>query len=93
MKIPFFGGSKYVIPVLEKLKDRTSLVITTEKEKDEPVINYSINNNIPYLSISSFNEDLKSYILNLTYIISHFIKNCNMGCNQLSSWHLPSVPA
>jgi len=65
MKIVFFGGSKHVIPVLEELKDKLSLVITTEKGNNEPVIGFCIKNKIPYLFETSFDENLKSSIINL----------------------------
>jgi len=63
--VVFFGSSKYVIPILEELKDKLCLIVTTEKETTEPVIDYSIKNNIPYLSVSIFDNSLKSYILSL----------------------------
>jgi methionyl-tRNA formyltransferase len=67
MKIVFFGSSGYVLPVIEKLKKdfEIELVITTEKEFEDPIIAYCKKNQLPYLSISSFDNNLKSYVLNL----------------------------
>ncbi len=67
MKIVFFGSSGYVIPVIEKLKKdfEIELVVTTEKKLEEPVIAYCKKNQLPHLSVSSFDNELKSYILNL----------------------------
>jgi methionyl-tRNA formyltransferase len=66
MKIIFFGSGSYVIPILEFLKkDFEVYVFTTEKNEDEPVIRYSIKNNLSYVPVLSFDEDLKSSIVNL----------------------------
>lgn len=67
MKIVFFGSSSYVLPVIEKLKKdfEIELVITTEKKLEDPIIAYCKKNQLPYLSVSSFDNELKSYILNL----------------------------
>lgn len=58
MNVIFFGGSKYVIPIISFLKNNFNLelVITTEKSKNEPFISFCLENNIPYLSINSLSE-------------------------------------
>ncbi len=66
MKLVFFGSGDYVIPVIEALKkDFEPFIITTEKEKQNPLIKYSIENKIPYVSISAFDENIKLIISNL----------------------------
>lgn len=67
MKIVFFGSSSYVLPVIEKLKTdfEIELVITTEKELEDPIIAYCKKNQLPYLSVSSFDSNQKIKILNL----------------------------
>jgi methionyl-tRNA formyltransferase len=63
-KLVFFGSGEYLLPVLKKLREQfeISLIITTENEKDEPIVRFANNENIEYVSVSSFNEDLKSKI-------------------------------
>ena len=66
MKIVFFGSSGYVLPVIEKLKKdfEIELVVTTEKE-DGAVTKYSIEHEIPYVSVSSLSDQNTRYkILN-----------------------------
>jgi len=66
LKITFFGGSKYVIPILEKLKKNfdIELVVTTEKEKGA-VLNFCVSQDIPCLSVSSLSDKkIKDKILN-----------------------------
>ena len=66
MKIVFFGSSGYVLPVIEKLKKdfEIELVVTTEKE-DGAVTKYSIEHEIPYVSVSSLSDqDTRYKILN-----------------------------
>ena len=65
-KIIFFGSSKFVIPIIETLKDNfdLSLVITTEKT-DGTVPSYCQQNKIPFVSASSLkNQNIKCSILN-----------------------------
>ena len=64
-KCIFFGGSKYVIPLLEELKRKfeIELVITTEKESGA-VPKFCEENSLHYLSIQRFNKDHKSLIIN-----------------------------
>ena len=64
-KITFFGGSSYVIPIIDAIKQDLSLIVTTEKAPNEPVISFCKTNKLPYLSISSFEDNHKSLILNL----------------------------
>jgi methionyl-tRNA formyltransferase len=64
-KITFFGGSSYVIPIIDTIKQDLSLIVTTEKAPNEPVISFCETNKLPYFSISSFEDNLKSVILNL----------------------------
>lgn len=74
--IAFFGSSNYVIPLVKKLKQQFNLklIITTEKDSNDPLIAYAITNNINYLSVSS--SDLKNPdLLNgkfLTGIVANF---------------------
>jgi methionyl-tRNA formyltransferase len=64
-KVVFFGSGEYVLPILEVLKKQfgTSLIITTEKVPSDPVIKFAIENKIPYLSVFSFDENVKSALL------------------------------
>lgn len=54
MKAVFYGGSHYVLPILEVLD--TLLIVTTEKYPSEPVISYAVKKSIPYLSVRNLNE-------------------------------------
>lgn len=66
MKLVFLGSGNYVIPVIEALKkDFEIIVFTTEKEIKDPLIKYAEENNIPYFSVSSFDENIKSMLANL----------------------------
>lgn len=71
LRIVFFGSSKYVIPILEVLRQSfdLSLVVTTENPKslkadlasqgetlEPPVINYCIHHKLSYLSLQQFNN-------------------------------------
>lgn len=62
MNTVFFGSSKYVLPVIEILKNNFNLelVITTEKNPTDPIINYCNKNNIKYVSTLKIDDDLKS---------------------------------
>jgi methionyl-tRNA formyltransferase len=48
-QVVFFGGSQYVLPILDALS--LALVVTTEKNPTDPVINFCKEKNIPYLSV------------------------------------------
>ena len=68
MKVVFFGSSKYVLPVIQVLKDNfdLALVITTEKDLTGAIPSFCLKNNIPYLSVSNLSDpNLKSKLLNL----------------------------
>ena len=78
MSVVFFGSSKFVIPIIEVLRKNfdLKLVLTTEKLPSKvpqgealrsyPVVNYCIENKIPYLSVSSLSDpNLKFKIENL----------------------------
>ena len=71
MNIIFFGSSDYVIPIIETLNKNFNLilVVTTEKPKinlasqketlrDYPVIEYCVENIIPYLSVQQLNNSI-----------------------------------
>ena len=68
MNIVFFGSDKFVIPILEKLREeyKISLVLTTEKPplaskgralQGCPIIQYCTDNTIPYLAIQQFSNE------------------------------------
>lgn len=66
--IVFFGSSKYVLPVIQVLKDNfdLSLVVTTEKNPSDTIPYFCIKNKIPFTSVSNFHDpNLKSKFLNL----------------------------
>ncbi|PIP75041.1 MAG: hypothetical protein CO135_00870 [Candidatus Levybacteria bacterium CG_4_9_14_3_um_filter_35_16] len=68
MKCVFFGGSSYVIPILKVLKSKLnlSLVITTERESNDPVISFCIENKILYLGVTSISDPrINSELLSL----------------------------
>lgn len=58
MNTAFLGRSKYVIPIIEVLKNKFNLsfIITSEKDPNEPVVKYAIENKIPYFSVSSSSD-------------------------------------
>src|SRR3989344_7514009 len=66
-KIVFFGSSRYVIPIIEVLRNNfdLSLVLTTEKSLSDSVPSYCINYKIPYLSIQQFNNGTMKQLANL----------------------------
>ncbi|EKE06223.1 MAG: Methionyl-tRNA formyltransferase, partial [uncultured bacterium] len=72
MKIIFFGSSRFVIPLIEMLKQQFELVlvVTTESNTSDAVPAYCLEHNIKYLSISSFTDDVKSQLLTV---------NCEMA--------------
>lgn len=55
MQVVFYGGSKYVLPIIEAI--HPVLIITTEKFPTDPVINYALKNRLPYLSVTNLNND------------------------------------
>ena len=63
--IVFFGSSNFVLPILEELKNNfsLSLVVTTEQKASDAVPQYCQKNNIPYVSISNFSEELEKKLL------------------------------
>ncbi len=67
MNIIFFGSGKYVIPIIEVLKQNfdLKLVVTTEKETSDPVVKYSKANNIEYISTNKLDQTLSSKLLTL----------------------------
>jgi methionyl-tRNA formyltransferase len=62
MNVVFFGSSTYVIPIIEVLRKNfdLALVLTTERNTNDAVPNYCINNKIQYLSVSSLKDPLIS---------------------------------
>lgn len=72
MKTVFFGSSKYVLPVIDVLNKNfgLELVVTTEKNNNEPVIAFCKTNNIPHTSVSS-KAELES-IINHQLLTIHF---------------------
>ena len=67
MNIVFFGSSKYVLPVIEVLKNNFNLklVVTTEKNPTDPVINYCSKNNIECISTLRIDNNIKSKLKTL----------------------------
>ena len=67
MNIVFFGSSKYVLPVIEVLKNNFNLklVVTTEKNPTDSVINYCSKNNIECISTLNINNNIKSKLKTL----------------------------
>lgn len=59
LKIIFFGSSKYVLPVIQILKERfdLTLVVTTEQKETDAVPAYCLENSIPYKSVKSLSDD------------------------------------
>ncbi len=56
-KIIFFGSGEYTIPVVEKLlKHGLSLIVTTEKEGQSKLIEFSKSNNISFLTASNASD-------------------------------------
>lgn len=54
MQTIFYGNSKYVIPIIEVLD--LLLIVTTERSLTDPVIDYAIKNQIPYISVSTLSN-------------------------------------
>lgn len=59
MEAVFFGSGKYVLPILETIKNnfKLALVVTTERKPESPVPLYCKENEIPFISVSR-KEDL-----------------------------------
>lgn len=64
MKTVFFGASKFVLPAISALSSNSdlALVVTTEKDQASAVPSFCKSNNIPFTSISKFDEDTKGHI-------------------------------
>lgn len=58
-KVVFFGTGVYVLPILEILKTdfKLSLVLTTEKDNNEPVSKFCRENKISHISIQKFSNE------------------------------------
>ena len=54
MKTVFYGNSNYVVPILKALDP--VLIVTTEKNLTDPVIDYAIKNQITYLSVKTLSD-------------------------------------
>jgi len=71
LKAIFFGSSKYVIPIIESLRKNfdLKLVLTTEHlafqgdALEAPVINYCVENKIPYRSVSNLSDHNTKYLI------------------------------
>ena len=73
MSVVFFGASKFVLPIINVLKNKFELVlvVTTEKLSTDPVPSYCAKNNIAYISVSDFSDSiLKLKFINLKSIIA-----------------------
>ena len=59
----FFGASSYVFPLIELLKKNyvLKLVVTTEQKPTDPVVKYCMEQNIPYLSVTSLTDPHTKY--------------------------------
>ncbi|MDE2025134.1 MAG: methionyl-tRNA formyltransferase [Patescibacteria group bacterium] len=69
MQTVFFGSSRYVLPVIERLNVEfdLTLVITTEQKETDAVPAFCIEKNIPYMSVTSvknetFIQELKKLV-------------------------------
>ena len=60
IRLIFFGGSKYVLPIIQALKStklRFNLgLVVTGRNSDDIISSYCTKNKIPYLSIKQFNN-------------------------------------
>ncbi len=61
MEAVFFGSGKYVLPILEVIKNnfKLALIVTTERKPESPVPAFCLHNDIPFISVSR-KEDLLS---------------------------------
>lgn len=64
-RIVFFGSGYYVIPIVERLYEYGLALVVTTESKNGKLSKFCKANNIECKSVSSFSENLKSYILNL----------------------------
>ena len=69
-KIIFFGSGMYVLPIIEILSNQfdLDLVVTTEKQPTDPVVNYCKKMGLQFISVTTlkgFNDkvDTKNYKL------------------------------
>lgn len=62
----FFGSSQFVLPLISLLKEKFDLVlvVTTETQKTDAVPAFCIKNKIEYVSVSQFDQNLISQIIN-----------------------------
>jgi len=67
MKTIFFGGSKYVIPILDVLKNNfeLSLVVTSDKMSNDSVPAFCIKNNVEWISPTKIDHNLIEKIKNV----------------------------
>ncbi len=58
-KIVFFGSGKFIVPVIEILNESfdLTLVVTTEKNQNDPVVKFCNLNSIPLLTVAKFTEE------------------------------------
>lgn len=65
-KIVFFGSSKHVLPIIKVLKDKfdLALVATTEQESSDAVPYFCKINNLPFLSVERFDNEVIKKIKN-----------------------------
>lgn len=71
-KIVFFGASKFVIPIIEKLNKNfdLALVVSTEKKETDAVPLYCKLNNIHFLSVINFNDEIKDKLKKINAIVA-----------------------
>jgi len=64
----FFGASSYVIPLIQLLNEKyqLKLVVTTEQKPTDPVPSHCITHGISYISVTKFDETLRSKLLALS---------------------------
>lgn len=70
LRIVFFGGGSYVVPILEVLNKNFNvpLVLTTENLASQgqalqtPIINFCRENGVEYVSVKKFDEDVKGQL-------------------------------
>src|SRR3989344_2885604 len=60
MNIVFFGSSRFVIPIIEKLRknNTVSLIVTTEDTPQEAIPKYANKENIPYISVKKIDHSV-----------------------------------
>ena len=58
LRVVFFGGGRYVLPVLKTLNEhfKVALALTTEKNENEPISKFCAENKINCLRQSTFNK-------------------------------------